>query len=89
MADRTLTRSPGALYERVGDDTAVLDPVTGEYTRLNSTGSALWDVLATPTTAAELGDHLAREFGLDAATAREDVDRFLDMLRERGLLESG
>jgi PqqD family protein of HPr-rel-A system len=89
VPDRILRRAPGLLFERVGDDTAVLDPATGDYTRLNATGSALWELLATPATAADLADRLAREFGLDRATAREDADRFVGMLRERGLLASG
>ena len=75
------------LFERVGDDTVVLDPATGLYTRLNSTGSELWELLATPTSAHELAGHLTREFGVDPARAREDVDRFAASLRERALLE--
>ncbi len=86
MPDEILKRAPGVLFERVGDETAVMDPASGAYTRLNSTGSSLWELLAAPTTAAELGQHLARVFDLDPARAREDADRFVASLRERGLL---
>jgi hypothetical protein len=88
VPDSVLKRAPNVLFERVGSDTAVLEPATGLYTRLNSTGSVLWDLLDTPSTAAALADHLAREFGLDPGRAREDVDRFAASLRDRGLLES-
>jgi hypothetical protein len=89
VLDRPIKRAADVLFERVGDDTAVLDLATGTYTRLNSTGSALWERLADPTTVADLGAHLAREFDLAPAVARADADRFVVMLRERGLLEAG
>jgi hypothetical protein len=89
VPDRRVSRAPDVLFERVGDDTVLLDPASSLYTRLNATGTALWELLATPATAAELGDHLARTFDLEAATALADAERFLDSLRERGLIEPG
>jgi hypothetical protein len=83
-----ITRVPGALFESVGDDTVVLDPGTGTYTRLNATGSLLWELLAEPVTVAALGDRLAREHDMPADAARRDVDRFVIALRERGLLHA-
>ncbi len=86
--DPTIARLPGALAEPVGDDTVVLDPATGTYTRLNATGSLLWECLAEPATVAALGDRLAREHGIPDDVARRDADRFVGALRERGLLQA-
>jgi hypothetical protein len=86
MSNAKVVRPPDVLFERVGEDTAVLDPATGRYTRLNGSASLLWELLASPTTAEALAARLVREFGIDAAAARRDVDRFLEMLRRRDLI---
>lgn len=84
-----MAQAPGVLFERVGDDAVLLDPASGRYTRLNSTGRVLWERLSTPATGAALADHLARAYGLDPAAARRDTGAFVDTLRERGLLAEG
>jgi hypothetical protein len=84
----TIARLPGALTESVGDDAVVLDPLTGTYTRLNATGSLLWNLLAEPATVGALGARLARDHGLAEDVALRDADRFVSALRERGLLEA-
>jgi hypothetical protein len=87
MSDEAkIARGRELLFERVGDDTAVLDLASGEYTRLNATGTLLWDALSEPTTAAALEQRLVGAFGIDRETARRDVGSFVASLRERGLL---
>jgi hypothetical protein len=53
---------------------------------LNASGTFLWSRLEGRD-AASLAADLAAEFGLEAARALADVERFLSTLRERGLVE--
>jgi hypothetical protein len=86
MPEQAIARAPEVLSERVGDDTAVLDPATGRYTRLNRSGSLLWEMIGSPMTAAKLADRLVREYGIEPAAARRDVESFVASLREQGLV---
>ena len=79
-------RVPWAVTEAVAGETVLLDPVGDRYLRLNSSGAALWALLAEPRTAAELAADLAERFGLDAATAERDAEAFLQALRARELI---
>jgi hypothetical protein len=81
-----IARASGVLSERVGDETAVLDPASGRYTRLNGSGTFLWETLEEPTETVALVDRLVDRYGIDLAAARHDVARFIEMLRERGLI---
>ena len=82
----TIVQASGVLSERVGQDTALLDPASGEFTRLNATGSLLWEMLDSPTTTDALEQELVRVYSLAPAKAREDIERFVASLRDRNLL---
>jgi hypothetical protein len=86
MPEPKVVRPPHVLFERVDQDTAVLDPDSGRYTRLNGSATLLWELLASPTTAGALAARLVQEYGIDEAAARRDVDSFLEMLRQRDLV---
>jgi hypothetical protein len=47
----------------------------------------LWDALSRGATRDGLADALVDRFGIERDRALEDVDRFLDELRNEGLLE--
>ena len=86
MGEQAVARARDVLHALVEQETVVLDPATGGYTRLNATGTFLWELLSEPTTRAALEERLVRAYGVDPATAGRDVDAFLRMLGERGLL---
>jgi hypothetical protein len=82
--DALVVRSERILAERVHDETLVLDLSTDLCTRLNQSGSVLWEAL--PCTLADLARRLEREFALDPARARADAEAFADELSARGLI---
>jgi hypothetical protein len=53
---------------------------------LNETGACVWELLAEDRTADELAFALAARFDVDAATARADVQAFLDETARLGML---
>ena len=55
--------------------------------KLTETAAVLWQALEKGADREELTAALLEEYEVDEATARADVDRFLDKLREADLLE--
>jgi hypothetical protein len=53
---------------------------------LNDTGACVWELLAQERTADELAIAVAAQFEVDAATARADVQTFLDDIAKLGML---
>jgi sensor domain CHASE-containing protein len=55
---------------------------------LNKTGACVWQLLAAERTLDELSAAVAQQFEVDSATARADVQTFLDEIARIGLLEN-
>lgn len=55
--------------------------------RLNDTGIYLWTLLEQETDEAALLAAMCRDYDIDEETARADIHRFVDTLRQAGILE--
>lgn len=55
--------------------------------RLNETGKFLWEKLQSDVTTDELVDFMTTEYDIDEATAKEDINAFIDTLKGADLLE--
>ena len=53
---------------------------------LNESGVLLWKRLATECTERDLINLLLSEYDVDEATAKADVDKFVNKMRENGLI---
>lgn len=53
---------------------------------LNETGAFLWKILEKGATPEELLAKLLEEYDVDEATARQDIDAFINKLREAKLV---
>jgi hypothetical protein len=76
----------------MGDGTAVLLNLdTKFYFTLNSTGVFIWKLLASGDAFAleTIADHVTRNFDVDEATARADVQALVSTLYEEKLLIAG
>lgn len=58
----------------------------GAVISLNESGAYLWKMLQESKTREELIVDLANEYGIDRATATEDVSDFIDLLNAHGLI---
>ncbi len=81
-------RQHGLEWRQVDDEVVALDLDTARYLATNRTGALLWDQLAVGATRETLIARLMEGWDLDEARAAADVDAFLAMLTDRGLLES-
>ena len=72
-------------YIVMGTDRDAYRP--NELMSVNETGKFLWDKLVDGADRDELVEALTNEYEVDEATAGKDVDAFLGLLREQGLIE--
>lgn len=76
---------PRLAWQLVGDEVVILDVASGKARGLNPVASFIWARLEKENPEG-ICAALQREFEVDEATARRDVDAFVEELRTLGLL---
>jgi hypothetical protein len=75
------------LEAQVNDELLMMHGDSGRFISLNETGAHLWACLAEPKSADSLADELCAEFEVGPATARADVDAWLDAMHAEKAVE--
>ena len=70
----------------IGDETIVLSLPASRYFTIGGVGTRVFELLAEDRTLEELVETVSAEYEVDAATARRDIEAFLDRLRDAQLL---
>jgi hypothetical protein len=79
---------PDDVVSRELDGELVLTSLSmGGFLRLDDVGRRIWALLEAGKDLDSVIDALTREFDVDAAACRTDVEAFFDSLAERGLLD--
>ena len=86
MSTTVYGRSERVLWRRGYETVLLLQPGQREVVSLSGAGTALWELLATPTTVAEAADRLSSEYGVPADQVATDIRSVLDDLAEREIL---
>ncbi len=81
-----LIRQPDVIATAIDDGMILLNIECNNYVSLNSSAAAIWDMLATPQTAATIVDGLVSKYNVDEQTALAATERTLDELTAEGLL---
>lgn len=81
-----LQRADDLLGAAVGDELLMMSIEKGSYFSLNAVGTRIWELLESPITFDELVARLTAEYDVPADTCRQEVEKFLAALRERGML---
>jgi Coenzyme PQQ synthesis protein D (PqqD) len=74
-------------WREIAGELVALELKTATYLATNPSGVLLWQELVAGSTRAKLVERLVAEYEIDDGQAGIDVDRFLDELRERNLLD--
>lgn len=82
-------RSDRLQWIELEGEVVALDEAELTYLAGNGSAALLWPELAAGTTRERLAAILADQFDVDATEVQADVDRFLEDLQSRGLLEAG
>jgi PqqD family protein of HPr-rel-A system len=80
-------RDPSLPFQRMDEETIVVDPRTREVHLLNETAARIWDLLETPASVEELCEALSDEYeGATPEALRAEIEGFLTDLGGKGLL---
>lgn len=74
------------LEAEVKDEMLMMHAESGRFVSLNDTGTFLWEQIAEPMDIDGLAACLEREFEVDRAQAREDVERWIGEMRENDVI---
>ena len=86
--DGTRPKSREGLAERIIDGEAlIVNAEGGEILVLNAAGAFVWQLLDGAQDVASIALQVEREFDVEPATARRDLEEFLSHLAERGALD--
>ena len=73
-------------FQKLDEETIVLDPRRREVHLLNETAARIWELLASPQTLDDLTTALGDEYDVDAAELRDEVASCVEGLTTKGLL---
>ncbi len=74
-------------WRDIKGEAVLLDSREGVVFVLNGVGSRIWSLIEEPREQAEISRLIAGEYRLAEAAVVQDVSRFLQALKERGLVE--
>jgi len=80
-------RRDAVAWREVDGEIVALDLTSSTYLRVNPSGTTLWGLIVEGTTYDALAATLVESYGLDGARAEREVDDFVAMCAEWGLLE--
>jgi PqqD family protein of HPr-rel-A system len=81
-----LSRRARVAYRDLEEGGVLLDLESGAYHGVNSTGAAIWKLLEGEPTMRELVERFAASVDDAPAELEEHLTRFLEEIREQGLL---
>ena len=77
-----VVRSPEPAQAETGGGLVLLSLENGKYFGLNATGQAIWELIATPISIAQIGQALQARFEFDADHAGASAMAFVSRLIE-------
>ena len=80
-------RNKKTISGRLHDEIIMMDMEQGKYFSLNSTATAIWELLDKPLSAEELCDRLAEEYEVEKEKCIEDVNAILTEMKALGLIK--
>jgi hypothetical protein len=87
-ASSVVRRAPHQVSCNLNDEVAILDLNKSLYFGLDAVGAHVWEALQEPRSVAQLCATVVDHFDVAPAVCQTDVVRFLESLREAGLIET-
>lgn len=86
LPSANFVRNPDLVATDMDGETVMMSIERGEYFGLGGVGSRVWELLAQPTSLAQLADAIGAEYEVDASTCLADLQRFVADLLANGLV---
>ena len=84
--DLVVQLDPELIYSKVGDEIVLLNMETGDYFKVNSVGSRIWDLINNPMKVSEICSVLLSEYEITAEVCEKEVLSFISLLKEKSFL---
>ena len=81
-----IVRNPEVCAAELDGEICLFEPTKAEYLNLNSTGSAIWNLLEKPMELDYLLEELQNRYDVDLETCRQQTEAFLGEAFKRGML---
>ena len=78
--------NPNVVAQRVEDQIVLVNLETNRIFALNSTGARLWELLSDGRSAGEIHAELSKEYAVDEAGLKEEIERLLGELNAESLV---
>jgi PqqD family protein of HPr-rel-A system len=82
----TFKRDPGLPFQKLDEETIVVDPRSREVHLLNETAARIWELLASPRSLDELVATLGEEYDAPAGELRPEIEELLSGFQDKGLV---
>lgn len=82
-----IIRNPQVCAAELDGEICLFEPVQAEYFNLNSTGSAIWNLLEQPAEVEKLLTALETLYDVDSSTCRQETEAFIAEALKRGMLQ--
>jgi hypothetical protein len=80
--------SKDVVFRDLSGEAVILNLTTGTYFGLNEVGTRMWALLAEHGSTDKVVQTLLKEFDVEEATLRADLDALLRQLRSKGLVRT-
>jgi Coenzyme PQQ synthesis protein D (PqqD) len=81
--------APDVLFRLVGEEGVLVNLNTEVYLGLNPVGTRMWSVLGSASSIQAAYEELLREYEVDPARLRGDLEEFVGQLIGQKLIETG
>lgn len=75
------------LWQKLGDESVLLDIDTGTYYGLNGVGTLVWNLIQSPQRLADVRDAIVGEFEVDREVCERDLRALVRELVRRRLVQ--
>lgn len=86
MSAASWRRDSELPFQKLDEETIVLDPRRREVHLLNETAARIWELLSSPQSLDDLAAALGEEYDVDEAELRAEVASCVEGLTSKGLL---
>jgi hypothetical protein len=84
--NRFVARAANVAARKIGGEMVVLSAEDSSVFVLNEAGTAIWEAADGRTPIESIAEAMSVDYDVDAATARSDVEEFIDALAAAGVL---
>lgn len=76
------------IHSKIDDEIVMVNIEHGNYYSLNAVASSIWEILASPKSVEEICDALTEEYDITKEECMEQVEKFVDALLKKGVIDT-